>query len=241
MRVLIACEESQVVCKAFRARGHEAFSCDVQDCSGGHPEWHIKDDVLKHLDDGWDLMIAHPPCTYLTNSGVSWLFNYKEESLPSWEIFGLTGYTGNNWKRVNIKRWIEMHKAAEFFSRFLLADIPKIAIENPIQHKYAYQSILMRMPFEKIRYAQYDQIVQPWWFNHAEQKATCLWLKGLPKLYPTSTSLECQNNKTYEKMRTLPKRERERIHYLPPSEDRSKLRSKTFGGLAAAMADQWSV
>jgi hypothetical protein len=239
MKVLVACEESQEVCKAFRATGHEAYSCDIVPCSGGHPEWHIQDDVLKHFNDGWDLMIAHPPCTYLANSGISWLFNYKGKSLPSWEVFGLTGYTGDNSERVNIKRFIKMHEAAEFFSKFLLADIPKIAIENPIPHKYAYEWIVMQMPFEKVRYAQYDQIIQPWMFNHPEQKATCLWLKRLPKLYPTSTSLNCQNNKTHEKMISLPDRERQRLHYLPPSADRQKKRSKTFPGIAQAFADQW--
>ena len=229
MRVLIACEFSGRVRDAFRAKGHDAWSCDLLPTEQPGP--HIQDDVLKHLNDGWDLMIAHPPCTYLTNSGVCWLFNYKGKSLPSWEVFALTGYTEKNYKKVNIPRFRKMHKAAEFFSKLLLADIPKIAIENPIQHKYAYASILMRMPFEKIRYAQNDQIIQPWMFGHPEQKATCLWLKNLPKLEPT--------NNVKEQMMKLPDNKRQRLHYMPPSSDRWKNRSRTFPGIAQAMADQW--
>lgn len=186
--MLVACEESQEVCKAFRELGHEAYSCDILPCSGGHPEWHIQDDVLKHLSDGWDLMIAHPPCTRLCNSGVMWL--------------------------VKRNLWNDMKEAAFFFRQLLDADIPLIAVENPIPHKYAA---------EKIR-RKYDQIVQPWMFGHGEQKATCFWLKGLPKLIPT--------NIVYGRV--------QRLHRLPPSKDRAKLRSKTYPGIARAMATQWS-
>jgi hypothetical protein len=209
MRVLVACEESQAVCIAFREKGHEAFSCDIQPCSGGHPEWHIQDDVLNHLNENWDAMVGHPVCRYLANSGVQHLYN-KDSS-------------------INSERWELMKQAAAFFLKLYNAPIPKIAIENPIMHKYAKEIIGIKQ----------TQIIQPWMFGHPEQKATCLWLKGLPKLYPTSTSLECQNNRTHSKMMKLPKRERERLHYLPPSQDRAKIRSKTFAGIAQAMADQW--
>uniref|UniRef100_A0A6H2A1P1 Methyltransferase n=1 Tax=viral metagenome TaxID=1070528 RepID=A0A6H2A1P1_9ZZZZ len=114
MKVLVACEESQVVCKAFRERGHEAYSCDTQECSGGHPEWHIKDDVLKHLDDGWDLMIAHPPCTYLSRAGARWL------------------YKGGV---INNSRYVLGVKAKDFFMRLYEANIKMIAIENPTPFK----------------------------------------------------------------------------------------------------------
>lgn len=187
MKVLVACEESQEVCKAFRKLGHEAYSCDILPCSGGHPEWHIQDDVLKHLNDGWDLMIAHPPCTRLCNSGVMWL------------------------ERRNL--WNKMVESAEFFRAFLNADIPLIAVENPIPHKYAL----------KIIGRKYDQIIQPWMFGHGETKATCLWLKGLKPLKPTN----------------IVDGRIQRLHRLPPSKDRAKLRSKTFPGIAKAMAEQW--
>jgi len=186
MRVLIACEESQEVCKAFRAKGHEAFSCDILPCSGGHPEWHIQDDVLKHLDDGLDLMIAHPPCTRLCNSGVMWL------------------------EKRNL--WSDLKQATAFFNKLKNANIDKICIENPIPHKYAVKDI-----------GKYTQIIQPWMFGHGETKATCLWLKNLPKLKPTNI---------------VDGRE-QRLHRLPPSKDRARLRSKTFPGIAKAMAEQW--
>lgn len=195
MRILVACEESQAVTKAFRARGHEAYSCDILPCSGGHPEWHIQDDVRKHLE-GWDLIIAHPTCTYLTNSGVCWL--HKDPN-----------------------RWQLLDEAAEFFKVFINAPCDKVAIENPIPHKYAVERIGCK----------YDQIIQPWMFGHKERKATCLWLKGLAPLQGT--------NNVKEEMLKLPKKEQHRIHYLSPGPDRAKLRSKTFPGIAKAMAEQW--
>ena len=193
MKVLIACEESQAVTKAFRAKGHEAYSCDIQPCSGGHPEWHIHDDVTKHLDEGWDLIIAHPVCTRLTNSGVCWL------------------------AKRNL--WDEMRAGAEFFNIFK-GKAPKVAIENPIPHKYAREII-----------GRYSQIIQPWMFGHTEKKATCLWLEGLPELKET--------NNVKAETDALPKSESQKIHYLPPSADRAKLRSKTYQGIAEAMAEQW--
>jgi hypothetical protein len=229
MKVLVACEFSGRVRDAFKRKGHDAWSCDLLPTE--KPGQHIQDDVLNHLNEGWDLMVGHPDCRYLTNSGVRWLFNYRgKSSLQSWEVWGLTGYSGKDYKKVDIKRWVLMHKAAEFFSKLLLADIPRIAIENPIQHQYAYESILMRMPFDKIRYAQYDQIIHPWQYGHSEKKSTCLWLKNLRKLTP----LKFVDN------RKNPNRG-ESILKEPPGPDRWKNRSRTFQGIADAMADQWGI
>lgn len=191
-KVLVACEESQVVCKAFRALGHEAYSCDIQPCSGGHPEWHLQVDALEMLKMRWDLIIAHPPCTDLAVSGAA---HFKEKQKDG-----------------------RQQKAVEFFMRFVDADCGKIAVENPV--------CIM-----STRYRKPDQIIQPYMFGHPEKKKTCLWLKGLLPLTPT--------NDVSEYMKTLPKNKQERLHYLPPSPERAKLRSKTFPGIAAAMAEQW--
>lgn len=197
MRILIACEYSGKVREAFRALGHDAWSCDLLPADDDSPH-HIQGDVLEVIGQGWDMMIAHPPCTYLTNSGVSWL--HKRPA-----------------------RWAKLDAGAAFFKALMDADIPRIAIENPIPHKYAV---------ERIGGVKYTQIVQPWMFGHTERKATCLWLKGLPKLAETDNVKEV--------MLTLPKREQQRLHYLPPSADRWKIRSETFQGIADAMAAQWS-
>ena len=192
MRVLVACEESQAVCTAFRERGHEAYSCDIQPCSGGHPEWHIQADATELIKLRWDLIIAHPPCTDLAVSGAAWFEQKRKDG--------------------------RQQAAIEFFMRFINADCPKIAVENPV----CIMSTVYRKP---------DQIINPWQFGHPEQKKTCLWLKGLPLL--------CETNNVYDEMMRLPKRLRERNHYLPPSRDRAKLRSKTYSGIARAMAEQW--
>lgn len=206
MRVLVACEESQEVCKAFRAKGHEAYSCDIQDCSGGHPEWHIKGDCLPLLNgncefvtcgggrttiDKWDLIIAHPPCTELCSSGQRWFTE-------------------------GVKNYSLQRKAIAFFYKFVLADCEHIAIENPV----GIMSTAYRKP---------DCIINPYEFGHPEQKKTCLWLKGLEPLKPT--------NNVYEYMMTLPIKERTRIHWL--GSHHAKERSKTYPGIAKAMAEQW--
>jgi len=163
MRVLIACEESQTVCKAFRARGHEAYSNDIQDCSGGHPEWHLKMDAMLALRwDKWDLVIAHPPCTRLANSGVRWL---KERDL-----------------------WKELAIAVIFFRAFIEYGKlgGQIAIENPIPHKYAVDGFFYLSESVSPGIGKYNQIIQPWQFGHGETKATCLWLFGVPELIPTN-------------------------------------------------------
>ena len=186
MRVLVACEFSGIVRDAFLAKGHDAVSCDLLPTEQEGP--HIQNDVLKVLDWGWDMMIAHPPCTYLCNSGVSWL--YRKEG-----------------------RWDKMRDGANFFKHLLEADIPKICVENPIMHKYAVEIIGRRQ----------DQVIQPWMFGHPEQKATCLWLKNLPELEPTH----------------IVEGREQRLHRLPPSSDRWRERSRTYPGIAHAMAEQW--
>lgn len=192
MKILVACEESQTVCKAFRAKGHEAFSCDILPCSGGHPEWHIQEDVLKHLNDGWDMMIAHPSCTHLSVSGARW---FTEGKKP-------------------IKLRLD---ALEFVKKLMDADILKIAIENPVSVISSY-----------IRKS--DQLIHPWEFGHKEEKRTCLWLKNLPKLISTKN--------VYDEMMKLPPKIRQRIWWLGGGH--AKERSKTFPGIADAMAEQWS-
>ncbi len=186
MKVLIACEFSGIVRDAFLARGNDALSCDLLPTESDGP--HYQGDVFDVIEDGWDLMIAHPPCTYLSNSGVRWLYEQDD-------------------------RWGKMVIGASFFRRLMEAPVPRIAVENPIMHKHAVRIITRRQ----------DQVVQPWWFGHGETKATCLWLKNLPKLVATDVVEEREH----------------RIHRLPPSKDRAKLRSITYPGLAAAMADQW--
>lgn len=198
VRVLVACEFSGIVRDAFRKRGHDAWSCDLLP-TDSDPRFHIKGDIFEHLEvkaGTYDLMIAHPPCTYLANSGVCWLYKKKG-------------------------RWGDMAKGAMFFRNLLDAKIGMIAVENPVPHKYAV----------KIIGRKYDQIIQPYMFGHPERKATCLWLKNLPRLVPT--------NDVRAQMLALPKNKAQRIHYLPPTKDRWKLRSLTFTGIAEAMAKQW--
>lgn len=190
MRVLVACEYSGVVRDAFWDLGHEAWSCDILPSEGTPDRPHHQGDVRDILDYGWDLMIAHPPCTHLAVSGARWFKNKVEEQA----------------------------EALDFVRLLLDADIPKIALENPV----SIISSRIRKP---------DQIIQPWMFGHPETKATCLWLKGLPKLTPTDNVREV--------MESLPAKEKNRIHRLPPGPDRWKERSKTFEGVARAMAAQW--
>ena len=206
LKVLIACEESQRVCIEFRRLGAQCFSCDIQECSGGHPEWHIKSDVLpllngncsfqtmdgtSHNIDKWDLIIAHPPCTNLAVSGMRW---FKE-----------------GWKDPKL-----IDEGAEFFMKFIDCDCEHIAVENPI--------CVMSS-----RYRKPDQIINPYMFGEKQQKKTCLWLKNLPPLTETDN--------VYEEMMKLPLKERTLIWQM--GSNHSKERSKTFKGIARAMADQW--
>ena len=201
MNVLVACEESQRVCIAFRERGHNAFSCDVEPCSGWHQEWHIMQDVIpllngrcrfktmdgiEHSIDGkWDLIVAFPPCTHLAVSGARYFEQKRKDG--------------------------RQQQGVDFFMEFIKADCEKIAIENPIGIMSTY-------------YRKPDQIIQPWMFGHGETKATCLWLKNLPKIKPTNI---------------VDGRE-QRIWRMPPGPERAKERSKTYDGIAKAMAAQWS-
>lgn len=217
--VLVACEESQRVCTAFRMRGHIAFSCDIDECSGGHPEWHIQQNVIPLLNgycsfetlDGnayilhrkWDLIIAHPPCTYLTVSGNRW-FNV--------ERYGEAAYE-------RLKKRIT---SAEFFMTFVHADCDHIAIENPI----GVMSTWYRKP---------DQIIQPYQFGHPYTKSTCLWLRGLPPLKPTDVLTKPKTG--WVNQAITPDG---RYGGFNGKFNGARERSKTFTGIATAMADQWS-
>jgi len=196
MKVLVGCEYSQVVTNAFREKGHIAFSCDLLPTEG-NPDWHIQDNILNHLNDDFDLFIAHPECTYHCNSGVSWL--YKDNT-----------------------RWEKLSLAIEFFKKLLNSNFPRICVENPIPDKYSREKI-----------GDYSQLIQPYQFGHPERKATCLWLKNLPELKHT--------NNVFEEMKKLPKSQSQRIHYTSPGKNRWKIRSRTFTGIAEAMASQWGV
>lgn len=209
MKVLIACEESQTVCKEFRERGHEAYSCDIEPCSGGYPEWHIMQDVIpllkigcrfttmdgtEHYIDGrWDLIIAHPPCTYLSNAGARFLYP----------------------KGILNQDRLELGLAAkEFFMYFYNADCEKICIENPT-------------PSRVYELPKCTQVIQPWMFGHPVQKRTCLWLKGLAPLNPTDIVEERQSSKVPGNW------------FNRGGKERQKNRAKTFSGIAKAMAEQW--
>lgn len=204
MRVLVACEESQTVCTAFREHGHEAYSCDIEPCSGGHAEWHIQDDVLKHLDENWDLIIAHPPCTYLTVTGNRW--------------FNVDTYGNKALDRIKLR-----DNAIEFFMKFVNAPCDKIAIENPV----GVISSVYRKP---------DQIIQPYEYGHPLTKKTCLWLKNLPLLKPTNIVepeyVICADGKRYSKIHVD-------TFKIKDAKERARIRSKTFTGIANAMANQW--
>lgn len=201
MKILVACEESQAVTNELRRLGHEAYSCDIIECSGGHPEWHIKQDAIPLLNGGcsfqtmdsqwhtlrghWDMIIAFPPCTHLAVSGAKYFAEKRADG--------------------------RQQAAVEFFMAFANADCSRIAIENPV----GIMSTQYRKP---------DQIIQPWQFGHGETKATCLWLRGLPLLTPTGI---------------VDGRE-QRVWKMPPGPERAKLRSKTYPGVARAMAEQWA-
>lgn len=228
MKVLVACEESQRVCIAFREKGHESYSCDLQLCSGGHPEWHILGDatcfinprinysvnqgiVFKtmdgnyHLVEQWDLIIAHPPCTYLSNAGAARLY-----------------------KRFNEKTFVDLERlnkgldAKDFFISFLSADAKMVAVENPVPSK------VYRLP-------KYSQIIQPYYFGEPYSKKTCLWLKGLPQLLPTQVVKPlCSWVSGGSKKADGTPRQNKGTKFRD-----SRSRSKTFWGVARAMADQW--
>lgn len=226
MKLLVACEESQVVCSAFRARGHEAYSCDIIECSGGRPEWHIQNDVTYLLNGGcgfytndgeehyisgtWDMIIAHPPCTFLTNTGNRWFneLRYGEKA---------------------IQRMKDREKASVFFMTVWNADCEKVVMENPV----GYMNTYFRKP---------DQIIHPYYFaeseddENCERKATCLWMRGVP---PLTYEIKYQPRViVYKNGKGTDSPWHMKTMGLPPDE-RSRLRSKTFPGIAKAMAEQW--
>jgi len=184
-RVLVACEESQAVTIEFRNLGIQAYSCDIEPCSGGCPEWHIQEDVIPLLENPWSAILAFPDCSHLAVSGARW---FKEKQADGRQQAGI-----------------------DFFMRIANVDCPLIAIENPI----GIMSTKWRKP---------NQIIQPWQFGHGETKATCLWLKGLPPLVPTD----------------IVEGREQRVWKMAPGPDRKRLRSKTYKGIAKAMADQWA-
>ena len=228
MRILVACEESQAVCSAFRVKGHEAYSCDIIECSGGHPEWHIKQDVIPLLNgncyfmtcDGrehyvkgqWDMIIAFPPCTHLAVSGAAWFEKKREDG--------------------------RQREGIEFFCKFLTADCDRIAIENPvgiISGDYIpthFPDLAERHGLPK----KPTQVIQPWMFGDAFEKKTCLWIKGLTILNSTN-KVEPPKRRVFESGRSMPEWYAEAWHLS--KEERAKLRSKTFPGIAKAMAEQW--
>ena len=229
MNILIACEESQAVCKAFREKGHNAFSCDIIDCSGGHPEWHIQGDALNYikphptgcgygyrpyinfltrdgvyhvLGERWDLIIAHPPCTYLSNAGARWL------------------YAGG---KLNEERYQKGLDGKDFFMAFYNADCDKICVENPIP------SSIYNLP-------EYTQVIQPYEHGEPWSKKTCLWLKGLPKLVPTEI---VEDHKPYCSSGSYSGTHDPKYKGASRKGGSAKSRSKTFPGIAKAMAEQW--
>lgn len=222
-KLLVACEESQRVCTAFRERGWEAYSCDIEPCSGGHPEWHIQGDALavirggqfltadgqQHYVDKWDLLIAHPPCTYLTVAGNRW-FNVEKYGDKA------------------IKRTKDREDAIAFFMAFINAPCEHIAVENPV-------GVMSN------RYRKPDQIIQPYYFGDHARKGTCLWLKGLPCLKPTNMVDPGEIlNGGYSCGASANWATDENGKILPWNDPRTaKIRSKTFFGVANAMADQW--
>lgn len=202
MKVLVACEESQAVTKELRKLGHEAYSCDIIPCSGGHPEWHIQVDALELLKIQWDMIIAHPPCTYLTNAGAVRM-RVKGEIQP--------------------ERYAKAMEAKSFFMQFYNADCPRIAVENPT-------------PMKIVGLPPYTQSIQPYQFGHPYSKRTCLWLKGLPNLVPTEIvdHHEPFVNGGFKDARG------NYLKFQGRKERDPLTRSKTFPGIAKAMAEQWA-
>jgi hypothetical protein len=232
MKILVACEESQAITKELRLLGHEAYSCDLLECSGGHPEWHFNMDVFKVIDKkggilqngdkvklkgNWDMMIAHPPCTFLAVSGARWYYNPEDKHLPTEK------------RRPHPKfrdRAIHREEALEFFIKLCEAPIDKIAVENPVG-------------IVNTKYKKPNQIVQPWMFGDEASKATCLWLKNLPNLEPTKIVGKGERV-VLSSGKSLPKWYSEALTKAKTNSERRTLRSKTFEGMARAMAHQWT-
>jgi hypothetical protein len=234
LNVLVACEESQAVCKEFRRLGHNAYSCDLLECSGGHPEWHFNCDVMKviaekggvlqngeeaHITGDWDLMVAHPPCTYLAVSGAQWYYHPEDKHLPVEK------------RRPHPKfpnRAQDREEGAAFFMALANAPIEHIAIENPVG-------------IMSSRWRKADQAVQPWMFGDEASKNTCLWLKNLPLLQPTKIVGKGERVVMKSSGKSLPKWYSDALVKAKSPEERRTLRSKTFPGFAKAIAEQWSI
>jgi hypothetical protein len=216
-KILIACEESQAVCKEFRALGYEAYSCDILPESGGHPEWHIQDDVFNVINQGWDMMIAFPPCTYLSVSGAQWYYHPEDKDLPIEQRRPHPKYPNRKQDRQDAK---------EFFIKLYNSNIKHIAIENPVG--------IMNTQFIKP-----TQIIQPWMFGDEATKTTCLWLKNLPKLQPTNVVGKGERT-VFASGKSHPKWYAEALAKAKTPEERRNLRSKTFPGIAKAMSEQWT-
>lgn len=232
MKILVACEESQAVTKALRKLGHEAYSCDLLPASGGHPEWHFNYDVFEVINENggvlqngdtvscessWEMMIAHPPCTYLAVSGARWMYHPDDAHLPTSER--------REHPRFPNRRLYQLD-AIEFVKKLWETNIPRIAIENPI----GVLSTKWRKP---------DQIVHPYHFGDEASKATCLWLKGLPLLEPTKI-VDKGERVQLNSGKSLPKWYSDALTQAKNPEERRTLRSKTFQGFADAMATQWT-
>ena len=234
LNILVACEESQAVCKEFRRLGHNAYSCDLLECSGGHPEWHFNCDVMKVIADkggvlqngeevyitgDWDLMVAHPPCTYLAVSGAQWYYHPEDKHLPVEK------------RRPHPKfpnRAQDREEGAAFFMALANAPIEHIAIENPVG-------------IMSSRWRKADQAVQPWMFGDEASKNTCLWLKNLPLLQPTKIVGKGERVVMKSSGKSLPKWYSDALVKAKSPEERRTLRSKTFPGFAKAIAEQWSI
>ena len=232
LNILVACEESQAVCKEFRRLGHNAYSCDILKCSGGHPEWHFNCDVLGvitnnggvlqtgdecYIEGEWDLMVAHPPCTYLAVSGARWFYHPEDKDLPFEQRRPHPRFPN---------RAKDREDGVAFFMALANAPIEHIAIENPV-------GIMSK------RWRKPNQAVQPWMFGDEASKNTCLWLKNLPNLEPTNI-VGHGERVILSSGKTLPKWYSDALTLSKTAEERRTLRSKTFPGFAKAIAEQWS-
>jgi hypothetical protein len=232
MRILVACEESQAITKELRKLGHDAFSCDLLPCSGGHPEWHFQEDVFKIIDnqggilqngemnvsaDQWEMMIAHPPCTFLAVSGARWYYHPEDKDMPVQNRRPHPRFPN----RAN-----DRDEALEFFIKLCEAPIKKIAVENPVG-------------IVNTKYKKPTQTVHPWMFGDEASKATCLWLKNLPKLEPTKVVGKGERV-VLSSGKSLPKWYSDALTKAKTPAERRTLRSKTFEGMAKAMAEQWT-
>lgn len=232
LNILVACEESQALTKEFRSLGHNAYSCDLLQCSGGHPEWHFNIDVFKviknhggvlqngkaiKINGEWDLMIAHPPCTYLAVSGARWYYHPEDKILPTDQRRPHPRF---------LNRAKDRDEALEFFIKLFEAPIKRIAVENPVG-------------IVSTRYKKPNQTIQPWMFGDEASKATCLWLKNLPLIEPTN--IVAKGERVYlSSGKSLPKWYSDALTQSKSAAERRTLRSKTFKGMAEAMAIQWT-